>query len=361
MQTRINTKAITALLTIALFPRAVLADSELSARELLAKAAESVSWADHAHIKSEIESRPWDKGSAVHPYFISTDIYSSGNQLHSVWYVLGNDGRVAIRWDLLLTPERRLLWTSRNGQSTVNYSESPALIHESMGFDRAQAGGFFLDGAVPDNVYYRFDLSTAAQFGKVDSIVRDDQLTGLACRVVHVIGDHWEMRIWVVPSRGFNFAKYTFDRSPVPGRPSEYHSVLVDNISYRQMPGQRWVIQGGSCETRWADGKGTNMRFRDVARRTEIDLSPDFVKVHAFDLPRIPDGTRIWCEDVDRNGEFIRSPRPYFWLQGHVVVDFGAEIVSLMYTPIIGGDSNLNLAGCALFFEPLTCWAFAVP
>src|SRR5277367_4614983 len=79
-------------------------NAELSARDLLAKTVEAVRWANQAHIKSDIETRPWDKGWAIRQYHVSTEIYSSGNQLHSVWYVLGNDGQVAIRWDLLLTP-----------------------------------------------------------------------------------------------------------------------------------------------------------------------------------------------------------------------------------------------------------------
>jgi hypothetical protein len=336
---------LTILVSLLHFPRTVLAAPDLSARDLLEKCADAARWANHAHVKIEIESSVTIDGQSRPPRKFSVERFSDGDRLRILYHNFEPNGEVGSRFDLLVTPRVRIFWKP-NGpleDQSVDFSAAPDNIPGAAEFDRAAATfGWFLDGAIGVAPYRRFAPEIAAQKGKIQDTVEDERVDGLDCKQITVSNDAWVYRLWVAPSRSFNFARITFDHQPMPSRADQYH-ITVGDVQYEQLPSGKWLIVGGTYALHTLQNIRGVYEYHVAARRTEFDLAPDFEMLRAFDAPAILNGTSVGWYRFDENGIHGINTVPLFWQDGYVMIDVVTELTNLVNKPIFGFDDSFDL------------------
>jgi len=286
--------------------------SDLSPDQLLRKAVDATTWTGNMHLRLDFRTRPYGwatadipAGVTFHELSGSGEIYASGDRLRILKQNADLNGYKGAYVDTLVLPPRRIMWV-KNG--SVQYSESQPIIEHTASLDRGSPlMGWFLDGVLTDQIYHPFTFSTALRIGKVQPNAPEETLAGIPCRVVDVVGDSWELHVWVAPSRGYNFARYKFDSEANPKiKRAEFHTD-IDQIQYEQLANGTWIIQGGRLLNLAPDSHGGQHGDETVVNRTSIDVSPDFEKLKAFELPPIPDGTPVFIRKADGDGNEIKD------------------------------------------------------
>ena len=307
----------------------------LSPDQLLQKAIDATTWTRNMHERLEFRIRPigWvqdDFGSGppvnLDEQSGTGEIFVSGERLRSIRQNGPANGFDGAHVETLVTPDRRIFWVKG---SSVDYTESKLLIEQSAVLDRAlKQMGWFLDGNISDQIYDLFTFATALKLGKVQQNAPEEKIGDIECRVVHVVGDSWELRVWVAPTRDFNFARFTFDSKADPkiGR-KEVHCD-IKQIEYQQLQDGKWIIKGGTFRYT-APFKDRGERGEDIiVARTFVDVNPDFEKLKAFDVPAIPNGERVLIEKADESGKKKRdSGVKRMWKDGKIVPAYDPKVI----------------------------------
>jgi hypothetical protein len=307
----------------------VAANPDLSAEPLFAKAVDACRWTRTMHVMLDfqatiVRTRPTGT-DAPRTFSGAGEIETSDGRLHVIKQNSAANG--AGRFETLVTPQFRVYWV-RDG--FVQYTESPQVIKNAAILDRGMAEmGWFLDGVFTENVHGLTDLAALGRLGKIQPEVGDERRDGLDCKRVQVMGDSWNLRIWIVPSRGCNFAGYEFD-SPANSspQPSQLH-IVVDAIQFQQATDGTWLISGGRLTRREVAASGEVTVSKVVVKRSEIDRSPDFGKLKAFDLPPIPNGTEVLLSEADKDGKPVprNSGLKYMWKDGAAVPAYDPRLI----------------------------------
>lgn len=306
----------------------------LSPEQLLQKAIDATAWTRNVHMRLEyrIRSIGWVQedfglGPPVNldEQSGTGEVFVSGQRLRSIRQNAPAGGFDGAHVDTLVTPDRRIFWVKGH---SVAYTESKLLIEQAEVLDRASMlMGWFLDGNISDQIYGLFTFATALKLGKVQPNAPEENLGDIPCRVVDVVGDSWELRVWVAPTRDFNFARFTFDSKADPkiGR-KEVHCD-IKQIKYQQLQDGKWIIKAGTFQFTAPFKDRGERGYETTVTRTFVDLNPDFEKLKAFDVPAIPDGERVLLEETDESGKRKQSGVKHMWKDGKVVPAYDPKVI----------------------------------
>ena len=295
--------------------------------ELLRNTIRASDWMASAHFKVSFEASSVVKAEdgTVERHHTSSgqvEIITDGPRLRYVKQNADRDGVPGMRMEVLVTPERRLMWVE---DDFVQYTESPILIASAAALDRTlNEASWPLEGRVPlDRKRPVFDLAGALEEGKPLPEVVDEVVNGIPCKKVTVHGDGWQWECWVAPSRGYGLAKQVFvaEAREKVGR-AAFRST-VDHVTFKEVNDastgtSRWLAEAGTIEIASPGTKSTRITTIEV-KRTAINLTPDYTELRAFETPQIPDGIEVLLETPDDQGQAApRGPLRYVWKGGRV-------------------------------------------
>lgn len=326
------TTKFAALVIMAMFTVAsdgAVENATSSPRQLLRAASAAMNWTKHSHTESTLRftfTTRGDNGRLGKPGGTTAkyDLFQDGDRLRMVQQNASEHGYAGAHVVLLITPQRRIAWVKND---YVLYTKSNEVIKQSAGLDRAYAGyGWFLNGVLSDRGGAPvFDFAAAARLGNISPVVHEGKIGGLSCKIVDVSTDSWKLRVWIAPSRGYNFAKFTFSTASA----GHQEDIIVDDVSYKHLRGSKWVIQSARYRQHYSVGGHVEQSKEITAKRTLIDLAPDFAKLGAFNLPPIPNGQEVGIQVADKNGKTKPSSGlKYMWENGKVVRAYDPKIVN---------------------------------
>jgi hypothetical protein len=119
--------------------------------------------------------------------------------------------------------------------------------------------------------------------------------------------------VWIAPTRGCSFVKYTFDGSSTANGRLQ---IVVDQIGFDRFTNGEWFIRSGRwrCDYLDASGRPTSS-YECLATRTFVDAYPNLDEV--LSTACIPDGARVSFEGKRDNKPKTRNIN--VWRAGRVV------------------------------------------
>ncbi len=161
--------------------------------------------------------------------------------------------------------------------------------------------GAHLNGVVPGsggrNISELLEMSGAVVLHKSMEVVQ-----GVPCYVAESSNKYGRITVWLAPDKGFNAVKYVVQQGPehfindelASQRGIQGHTLSVE-MDVKEVKGVFLPVSGLMTSTT-VRNDGQTITHTFDAKRSEIDLSPDFKALHAFGL-NLPDHTFVHDED----------------------------------------------------------------
>lgn len=131
-----------------------------------------------------------------------------------------------------------------------------------------------------------------------------EDVGGESCYVIEGLSKYGQTTVWLAPSKGFNALKYSVHKESqhfINDSLASDHGIIESHVDVeldiQAIEGVFMPVSGKIVNsTLRKEGKRHTTTYE--AKRTEIDLDPDFEALHAFEL-NLPDHTFVHDEDFD--------------------------------------------------------------
>lgn len=273
-----------------------------SPEQLLDKLDQAIAWTANSAIKMDfrdVETRLDTKRSRGQTITTGTvAVYQASDDRLRLEVVYAETRE---RENALILPGRVIQWSSDPSRWHVDYTESPTMIlSHSAGCRGATRYGWFLDGAVcysgKETAGLKLvHLAGLARLGRISPELARERVGDLDCFVITSVRDDDFCRIWVAPSRGYNFAKFMWAPSPKRAAIIGESRQVVDDVQFGRIWGDRWIVLRAHRFDRTAPLKRPDDWSADdiTFTRTSVDPAPDFARLNVFNADEIPDGTAV--------------------------------------------------------------------
>jgi peroxiredoxin len=177
--------------------------------------------------------------------------------------------------------------------------------------------GGFLDGLLVGDTKHVARLLKESPSTHLADQMQD--VAGYACFVLDAKLPSGTYKLWVDPSCGFNIRKATvhktagdvLDGKPLPiqfglsGRTLSEVQLVVEDVEIARLEDHYFPVSGALIST-WVCGAKGRSRTRITSRRSNIRFGPDFKKLGAFVMDKIPNGTLVIDDDDKESKTFYR-------------------------------------------------------
>jgi len=261
----------------------------------------------------DIEPGPWS--SSIYRY----DIHCDGKRFDAACTRFDQtDGVTRPTW------ENRDIWTGEQflhrqrhlsgGQVTASVSRDVARNRRVM--HNMWVGGF-LDGLLVGDTGHVARLLEESPSTRLAEKMQE--VGGCACFVLEAKLASGTYKLWVDPSCGFNIRKATVHKttgdvldgeplpiqSPLSDRTLSEVQLVVDDVKIAKLDGRYFPVSGAMTST-WVYGAKGCSRLRITSTRSDIRFNPDFGKLCAFVMDKIPNGTLVIDDDDEEGTTFYR-------------------------------------------------------
>ena len=153
------------------------------------------------------------------------------------------------------------------------------------------------------------DLLIAAEDLSVEAGLKD--VNGVACYLVKGTTEYGMVKVWVAPEKGHVAMKYAIEKSAedrfndsfvkelnsgVPGSGISRWSTVLDSVDVSEVDGVFIPVSAHLCQTITLD-TGRKVEFHYQCKREDIQLSPDFAALGAFQID-LPNGTPVAIDEA---------------------------------------------------------------
>jgi len=260
-----------------------------------------------------IEPGPWS--SSIYRY----DIHCDGKRFDAACTRFKQiDGVTRPTW------ENRDIWTGEQflhrqrdlSGEWVTASVSRDVTRNRRVMHNMWVGGF-LDGLLVGDTKHVARLLEESPSTRLAEKMQE--VGGCACFVLEAKLASGTYKLWVDPSCGFNIRKAAvhkttgdmLDRAPLPvqfdlsGRTLTEVQLVVEDVKIAKL-GDRYFPVSGAMTSTWVYGAKGCSRMRVTSRRSDIRFNPDFQKLGAFLMDKIPNGTLVFDDDDEEGRTFYR-------------------------------------------------------
>jgi hypothetical protein len=267
--------------------------------------------------------------------------YRDGARLHIIVDTIdyltpaGNVIPKASRHEIVSDPSRRIKWwfppdNPLNG--TAQLAKSTKRIQEMNLIDESDpATGCFLDGYIDGlgNIVDLMKSDIAA--GAASVTVHQEEWDGISCQVVESQTSTRRLAAWIAPSMENVIVKYLLDGNDPATGPT---TALFESSTYQTVDGVTAIRAGHSSRTWTVAGDRSRWQETVDAERTNLDLHPDFNDPNLFTTQGIPNGVRVYLDELPNVGvDFV-------WNNGAPIAQVDADLFSELGTSVQRTDAG---------------------
>lgn len=174
--------------------------------------------------------------------------------------------------------------------------------------------GTFLDGYIFAGNAGNQSVINLALLSSPKLLPMVEKIDGVECRIVEALTSGGLLRLWIAPSKDFCLAKYEIEQDGHEDGSLAKFKATFDQAEFEKID-DRTILVAGRFTTKVVPVSPREPAYSEtvLARRTEVDLHPQFDDPKLFSPSTVPDGAEVWVEDDLDSG--VR----YIWRDGAAV------------------------------------------